>query len=118
MPTASSQIAAGVAKQLNQGVDATITAPSEGSGFELASMSLVKGGPDPVNAKKLYDWVLTKKGMTVVANWYVIPLSSEAPKVQTGFDLSKMNLVHQDDAWDAANKARLVERWNKEIAPK
>lgn len=100
------------------GAPLEIAIPSDGTGFETASMSLIRGAPGSLNAKKLYDWILTKKGMTVVANWYVIPLSSEAPKVDTGFDLSKMNLVHQDDAWDAANKARLVERWNKEIAPK
>lgn len=29
-----------------------------------------------------------------------------------------MNLVDQDDQWDAANKARLIERWNKEITSK
>jgi len=78
-------------------------------------MSLLKGGPDALNAKKLYDWVLGADAMNIIAKWYVIPLSNLAKATETGFSLADMNLVDQDDQWDAANKARLIERWNKEI---
>ena len=54
--------------------------------------------------------------MDIIARWYVIPLSKLAKPSETGFSLDSMNLVDQDDQWDAANKARLIERWNKEIA--
>jgi iron(III) transport system substrate-binding protein len=98
-----------------EGAPIEITIPSDGTGFETASMSLIKGGPDALNSKKLYDWVLGADAMNIIAKWYVIPLSSLATATDTGFSLSGMNLVNQDDKWDAANKARLIERWNKEI---
>ncbi|MDR1978691.1 MAG: ABC transporter substrate-binding protein [Synergistaceae bacterium] len=98
-----------------EGAPVELVIPSDGTGFETASMSLIKGGPDPLNAKKLYDWVLGADAMNIIAKWYVIPLSNLATATDTGFSLDQMNLVNQDDQWDAANKARLIDRWNKEI---
>ncbi|MBQ3626207.1 MAG: ABC transporter substrate-binding protein [Synergistaceae bacterium] len=98
-----------------EGAPIEIAIPEDGTGFETASMSILKGGPDPLNAKKLYDWVLGQKAMDIIAKWYEIPLSKLASPVNTGFSLDKMNLVNQDDQWDAANKERLLARWNQEI---
>ena len=33
--------------------------PCEGTGFEIGSMSIIKGAPNLDNAKKWYDWALT-----------------------------------------------------------
>ena len=101
-----------------EGADVTITFPSEGTGYEIASMSIVKGGPDPVNAKKLYDWVLSPKAQEIIASWYVIPVSKIAKKNPQAFSLSEIKTVNQDVVWDAANKDRLLERWVKEIGSK
>ncbi|MDR1651893.1 MAG: ABC transporter substrate-binding protein [Synergistaceae bacterium] len=98
-----------------EGAPIEIAIPSDGTGFETASMSLIKDGPDSLNAKKLYDWVLGQKAMDTISKWYVIPLSRLASPSDTGFSLRDMNLVNQNDQWDAENKARLVERWNAEI---
>lgn len=103
-------------KLQREGAKLEIVIPEDGTGFETASMSILKDGPDPLNAKKLYDWVLGQKAMDIIAKWYVIPLSNLATPTDTGFSLNKMNLVNQDDQWDAANKERLLERWNKEIS--
>ncbi len=103
-------------KLQREGAKIQIVIPEDGTGFETASMSILKGGPDPLNAKKLYDWVLGQKAMDIIARWYVIPLSDLATPTNTGFSLADMNLVNQDDKWDAANKERLLERWNKEIS--
>lgn len=97
------------------GAPVEIAVPSDGTGFETASMSLIANGPEPVEGKKLYDWVLGKKAQSIIAQWYVIPLSSEADEPDTGFSIKTMNLVDQNDEWDAANKERLVGRWNNEV---
>ena len=103
-------------KLQREGAKIEIVIPEDGTGFETASMSILKDGPDPLNAKKLYDWVLGQKAMDIIAKWYVIPLSKLATPTKTGFSLENMNLVNQDDQWDASNKERLLERWNKEIS--
>ncbi len=98
-----------------EGAPVVITIPSEGTGYEVASMSLVKNGPDPVNAKKLYDWILGKTAQDIIGKWYVVPLSKLATRNPVAFSLDDVKTVDQDLQWDADNKTRLVERWNKEI---
>jgi iron(III) transport system substrate-binding protein len=92
--------------------------PAEGTGFEIASMSLVKGGPDAVNGKKLYDWVLSPKAQDIIAKWYVVPLSKLASKNPVAFGMNEVKTVKQDIVWDAKNKERLLEWWVKEIGSK
>ena len=101
-----------------EGAPVTITIPSEGTGYEVASMSLVKGGKDPVNAKKLYDWILGKTAQDIIAQWYVVPLSKLATKNPVAFSLDEVKTVKQDLQWDADNKVRLLERWTAEIGSK
>ena len=102
-------------KLQKEGAPIEIVIPSDGTGAETASMSILKDGPDALNAKKLYDWILGQKAMDIIASWYVIPLSSLATPSETGFSLAKMKML-KDDQWDAANKERLIERWNREIS--
>ncbi len=97
------------------GAPIEITVPEEGTGFEIASMSLIKDGPEPVNAKKLYNWILSKDALEIFASWYVVPVSQDAPVDKIAIDVKKLKTVTQDLVWDASNKERLVERWNKEI---
>ncbi len=100
----------------SQGADIGIVVPQDGAGYETASMSLVKNGPNPVAAKKLYNWMISsQKARDVFNDWQMIPLvDSQDPN---GFFRS-LKLVDQDDEWDAANKIRLLDRWNKEITSK
>ncbi len=101
-----------------EGAPVVITIPTEGTGYEVASMSLVKDGKDPVNAKKLYDWILGKPAQDIIGKWYVVPLSKLATKNPVAFSLEDVKTVKQDLQWDADNKTRLVERWNKDIGSK
>jgi iron(III) transport system substrate-binding protein len=101
-----------------EGAPVVITIPSEGTGYEVASMSLVKNGKDMVNAKKLYDWVLGKPAQDIIGKWYVVPLSKLATKNPVAFSLEDVKTVKQDLQWDADNKERLLDRWTKEIGSK
>ena len=98
-----------------------ITAPSEGTGYELASMSLVAGGKDSVNAKKLYDWVLSSpKAQTTFTEWYVVLVADGALKHPDALSINDIKTVVQDMVWDGdnVNKTRLLDRWTNEIGNK
>ena len=97
------------------GAPIEIAVPEDGAGFETASMSLLKNGPEPETAKQLYDWILGPEAMSIFARWYVVPLSTQYKAPNPGFEFEKLNLVVQDDVWDASNKERLVARWDAEI---
>lgn len=93
-----------------------ITFPKEGSGYEIASVSLLKGAKQPVLAKKLYDWLYTKKAVQILADFYVVPLLSKGIQLREhSVDPQKVKLVHTNIEWDGQNKDRLVEKWNDRI---
>src|SRR3989449_2871374 len=45
--------------QVVDGAAVKVVAPCEGTGFEIGSMSIIKGARNLENAKKWYDWALT-----------------------------------------------------------
>ncbi len=103
------------------GAPIVITAPAEGTGYELASMSLVKGGKDTVNAKKLYDWILSSPvAQQTFTEWYVVLVADGAPKHPDALSINEIKTVVQDMAWDgdSVNKTRLLDRWTNEIGNK
>ena len=104
-----------------EGAPVVIHAPSEGTGYELASMSLIKGGKDAVNAKKLYDWVLSSKSaQDLFVKWYLVLVATGAPSHPDALSIKQIKTVKQDLLWDGNkdNRARLLKRWTDEIGSK
>ena len=105
-------------KLKDAGANIKIAAPSEGTGFELASMSMIKGGKDAVNAKKLYDWILSSPvAQQKFTEWYVVLVAKGAAKHPQALSINEIKTVDQDFAWDGdkVNKTRLLDRWSNEI---
>lgn len=103
-------------KLVNEGYPLKITFPKEGTGYEVASISLIKNGPaDELEAaKKLYDWGLGETAAKIYASTFVstmidVPLAKGAVPIKT------LKVIDQDDVWAAKNKTRLVEKWNQVI---
>ena len=96
--------------------DIILAAPSEGTGFEIGGVALLKNGPDQENAKKFIDWVLSKKvqelGKTVGSFQFLTnkdAINPEEAKVVEGAKLIKYNFD-----WAGKNKKRLVDRFTKD----
>ena len=45
-----------------RGAPLKVVAPCEGTGYEVGSMSIIKGGKNPKEARAWYDWALTPGG--------------------------------------------------------
>lgn len=101
---------------VDQGYPLQITFPSEGTGYEVASISMIKNGPaDEVEAaKKLIDWSLGETAAKIYATKFVVPFV-DVPLAKGAMPISKVNTIVQDDEWAARNKTRLVEKWNEVI---
>jgi iron(III) transport system substrate-binding protein len=94
--------------------------PCEGSGYEIGSMSLIKGGRNPEAAKRFYDWALTAdaqsnasrttKKLQTMANRQVLPVEG-APS------MTNSRLIDYDNARFGASveRRRLLQRWDREI---
>ncbi len=98
---------------VKEGYPVVITSPLDGTGYEIASISLVKGGRQMEAAKQLYDWALTERAAMLYAEVNVVPLI-DVPLQEGAIRLSDVNVIDQDDVWAASEKERLVDRWSNE----
>jgi iron(III) transport system substrate-binding protein len=93
--------------------------PCEGSGYEIGSMSIIKGTRNPDNARKWYDWALTPdaQALSVRAKSYQVPSNRSAPIHPDAPKLADMKLIDYDFAkyGQSAERKRLIERWEKEV---
>jgi len=104
--------------------DVKVVAPCEGTGYEIGSMSMVKGTRNPEAAKKFYDWALTPKPQSLGAEnkQFQTPSNKETPLPKFGLDLSTVKLINYDMAKYGSTSVRnaLLDKWTKEVkgAPK
>jgi iron(III) transport system substrate-binding protein len=94
-------------------------APCEGTGYEIGSMSIIKGARNLENARKWYDWALTAEAQALGARAksYQVPSNRAAPVPADAPKLSEMKLIDYDFAkyGRAAERKRLIERWEREV---
>lgn len=93
--------------------------PAEGTGAEVGSMSIVKGGPNTEAAKKFYEWALTPGGQQfgLAARQFQLPSHTQVPKDARMTDPSKIKLINYDYAkyGASAERRRLIAKWEKEV---
>ncbi|MBN2658431.1 MAG: ABC transporter substrate-binding protein [Spirochaetales bacterium] len=98
--------------------DIIISAPAEGTGYEIGGVALLKGGPDQENAKKFIDWVLTKDvqemGKTVGSFQFLT--NKDALPPEEAMPIKDTKLINYDFQWAGENKQRLVERFSVETS--
>jgi iron(III) transport system substrate-binding protein len=96
-----------------------VVAPCEGTGFEIGSMSLVKGAKNLDNAKKFYDWALTPAAQKLgaEAKSYQVPSNKSTPVPPEAPKLSEIKLINFDFAkyGSSAERKRLLAKWDAEV---
>ncbi|SDG88910.1 ABC transporter substrate-binding protein [Pelagibacterium luteolum] len=105
--------------QAVQGSPIQTVAPCEGTGYEVGSMSLIEGGPNPENARIFYDWVLTPEAQELgaQANSFQVPSNVNAQTPPESPNLDEIELIDYDFALYGSSdeRARLLARWDSEI---
>lgn len=99
-----------------EGYPLKLSFPSEGTGYEIASISMIAGGPENEReaAETLIDWALGERAAELYATKYVVPFV-DVELADGAVPISQVNTIDQDDVWAAANKERLVNKWNELI---
>lgn len=105
--------------QAVQGAPIVAVAPCEGTGYEIGSMSLVEGGPNPESARAFYDWALSPaaQALGAEANSFQVPSNRNAPVPPESPALDTITLIDYDFATfgSSETRARLLSRWDAEI---
>ena len=102
-----------------QGFPVETATPSEGTGAEIGSMSIIKSARNMEQTKKFYEWALTPgaQAFGAAAKQYQLP-SNKATAVDPNVpDFKKIKLIDYDykKYGASAERRRLIARWEKEV---
>lgn len=97
--------------------DIVLSAPSEGTGYEIGAVGMIKDAPNPEAAQKFIDFVLSKEGQelgqTVGSYQFLTNRNAENPEAAKPVEDTK--LIEYDLKWAGENRAELVEKWNQHV---
>jgi iron(III) transport system substrate-binding protein len=94
-------------------------APCEGTGYEIGSMSIIKGARNLENAKKFYDWALTAESQSRAKDVksFQVPSNLDAAVSPLTPDLSTIKLINYNFVkyGSSAERKRLLKKWDDEV---
>ncbi len=107
--------------QAVNGAPVKIVSPCEGTGYEIGSMSIIKGAKNLDNARKWYDWALSTEGQAVGSAHkvsYQVPSNMKAPVPAAAPKLGDIKLIDYDFVkyGSSAERKRLLTKWDEEIS--
>jgi iron(III) transport system substrate-binding protein len=94
-------------------------APCEGTGYEIGSVSIVKGARNIDAAKKFVDWALSPKAQKLGQDnkQFQLPSNVGTPIPPLAPKSTEIKLINYDFAkyGMSAERKRLLERWDREV---
>jgi iron(III) transport system substrate-binding protein len=104
----------------NAGFPVAYNTPCEGTGYEIGSMSIIRGSRNLQQARRFYDWALTAPAQRLgfeAGGQLQTPSNKETPLPPNAPDLQQIRLIDYDFAkyGRAAERRRLIERWDREV---
>jgi iron(III) transport system substrate-binding protein len=107
------------ASMANAGFPIEMVYPSEGTSYEVACMSIIRGARNMAQARRFYDWYLTPAAMDIGprVNQFHVPAHPGAAPHPRIPDLSTIRLIDYDFATygDPEVRRRILSRWDREI---
>jgi iron(III) transport system substrate-binding protein len=101
------------------GAPIKVVAPCEGTGYEIGSMSIIKGARNLDNARKWYDWALTTEAQRIggESKAYQVPSNMETKPPPQAPDFSQITFIDYDFAkyGSSAERKRLLTKWDSEV---
>lgn len=102
-----------------QGFPIDAITPTDGTGAEIGSMSIVKGARNLENAKKFYEWALTPGAQQfgAAAKQFQLPSNTKTPLDPRVPDFKKIKLIDYDYAkyGQAAIRRDLILNWERRV---
>jgi iron(III) transport system substrate-binding protein len=106
--------------EVANGFPIKIVSPCEGTGYEVGSMSIIKGARNLENAKKFYDWALTPAAQKIGGDLknFQLPSNKSAAIPPGAPKLSELKLINYDFAkyGSSAERKRLLDKWDREVS--
>ncbi len=100
-----------VVKSKAAGAPLVLVTPSEGLGWEVEAMAIVRNTKNLAAARALADWTISRKSMELHAPGYAEVALPGIPNPVKDFPDVGGKMIKNDFAWAGANKARIVKKW-------
>ena len=95
-------------------------APCEGTGYEIGSMSIIKGARNLDEAKQFYDWALSAEAQNLAleVNAFQVMSNVAAKKSDFAPDLSAIKLIDYDfkKYGSSDERKRLLAKWDNDVS--
>ncbi|MDG4718108.1 MULTISPECIES: ABC transporter substrate-binding protein [Thalassospira] len=105
--------------QIKQGANVTVVSPCEGTGYEVGSMSIIKGARNLDNAKIWAEFALNPRFQSIAedAHSYQVPSNTKSRVPDGAPRLQDLKLIDYDFAkyGDAETRRALLSRWDNEV---
>ncbi|MCF6320537.1 MAG: ABC transporter substrate-binding protein [Rhizobiaceae bacterium] len=107
-------------KQAVSGFPIKVVAPCEGTGYEIGSMSIIKGARNLDEAKKFYDWALTAdvQSRALEVKAFQVMSNKGAKSSPSAPDLASIKLIDYDfkKYGSSDERKRLLKKWDEEVS--
>lgn len=102
-----------------QGAPIKVVAPCEGTGYEVGSMSIIKGARNLEAAKKWYEWALTPAAQAIGSETKNFQIQSNKASAVSPHSprLEAVKVINYDFAkyGSSAERSRLLAKWDKDV---
>ncbi len=108
-------------KQSKKGLPVSVVSPTEGTGYEVGSMSIVDGARNLDEAIIFYDWALSPEVQTMIFTSGIslqVPANTKASADVDAPDLSTINLIDYDFKvyGNKDKRAELLAKWDNDVS--
>lgn len=111
------QFSPGFLKLADEGFPVQVIFPTEGVGYEVAAMSVLKGAANVDDAHKLVDWMTSAEGQAALSasKTYFMPIRGDVAAGEGIPSIEDIKLISYDPVFASENRERLVDRWTEEV---
>jgi iron(III) transport system substrate-binding protein len=104
---------------IDKGFPIEMSLPAEGTGYDLFCSVLLKGAPEPAQARRFIDWACTPESVELLAasEYFDVPTNPHAKVHPLVKPYQDAKLINFDFKWagDTAVRQKIVERFTSDI---
>jgi iron(III) transport system substrate-binding protein len=100
----------------DQGMPLTLSFPSEGTGYEIGGMAIIKGAKNLANAQAWYDWALQPATQELGKKYTAYQGLTVKGAVPPKPELLQVKLINYNFDYCGSNKTAFIDKFSNEIA--